>query len=103
MSFFFSLSHTHSLTHLLGQFTVLIDVSHLLAAEVRGGLRTGAAEHRHLGVAPVVVAVAGGGLTLVHGVVLGRPLQRREALDVPEENPTETMNEPEQKHLSCCD
>lgn len=77
-------------------------MSHLLAAEVCGGLRT-AAEHRNLGVAAVVVAVGSGGLTLVHGVVLRRPLQRRKALDVPGENPTETMNEPEQKHLRCCE
>lgn len=72
---------------------MLIDVSYLFAAEVRGGLRTGAAEHRNLGVAAVVVAVAGGGLTLVHGVVLGGPLQRREALDVPGENPTHRNHE----------
>lgn len=91
------LSHTHTLTHLLSQFTVLIDVSRLLAAEVRGGLSTGAAEDWNLGIAAVVVAVAGGGLALVHGVVLGGPLQRREALDVPGENPTETTNEPEEK------
>lgn len=76
-------------THLLCQFTVLIDVSHLVTAEVCGGLRAGAAEHGDLGVAAVVVAVAGGGLTLVHGVVLGGPLQRREALDASRENPTE--------------
>ena len=82
---------------------MLIDVSHLFAAEVCGGLGTGAAEHRNLGVAAVVVAVSGGGLALVHGVVLGRPLQRREALDVSGENPRETVNEPEQKHLSCCE
>lgn len=94
---------THIHTHLLCQFTVLIDVSHLVTAEVCGGLRAGAAEHGNLGVAAVVVAVAGGGLALVHGVVLGRPLQRREALDVSRGNPTEPWmsQNMKQKHLSC--
>lgn len=71
--------------NLLSEFTVFIDVPYLLTAEVSGGLSTGAAVHRDLGVAAVVVAVACGGLALVHGVVLGRPLQRREALYSPAE------------------
>lgn len=58
---------------------------HLLAAEVSGGLGAGAAVHGDVGVATVVVTVAGGGLTLIHGVILGRPLQRREALGMPAE------------------
>lgn len=62
------------MTHLLGQFAVLVDVSDLLATEVGGGLGAGAAVDGSLGVAAVVVAVAGRGLALVHGVVLGRPL-----------------------------
>lgn len=72
-------------TNLLRQFAVLVDVSHLLAAEVGGGLGAGAAVHGHVGVAAVVVAVARGGLALVHGVVLGGPLQGRQALGVPGE------------------
>lgn len=69
--------------HLFGQFTVLIDVSYLLAAEVSRGLGTGAAVDRRLRVAAVVVAVAGGRLALIHRVVLGRPLKRRETLSSP--------------------
>lgn len=72
-------------TNLLRQFAVLVDVSHLLAAEVGGGLGAGAAVHGHVGVAAVVVAVARGGLALVHGVVLGGPLQGGQALAVPGE------------------
>lgn len=71
------------LTNLLRQFAVLVDVSHLLAAEVGGGLGAGAAVDGDVGVAAVVVAVARGGLALVHGVVLGGPLQGRQALGVP--------------------
>ena len=70
-------------THLFGEFAVLVNVSDLLAAEVGGGLCAGAAVDGRLGVAAVVVAVAGGRLALVHGVVLGRPLQRRVALGAP--------------------
>ena len=61
-------------THLLGQFTVLVNVSYLLAAKVSGGFSTGTAVDRSLRIAAVVVAVACGGLALIHGVVLGRPL-----------------------------
>lgn len=65
-------------THLLGEFTVFIDVSYLLAAEVSGGLCAGTAVDRSFGVATVVVAIACGGLALIHGIVLGCPLQRWE-------------------------
>lgn len=75
-------------TNLLRQFAVLINVSHLLAAEVGGGLGAGAAVDGDVGVAAVVVAVARGGLALVHGVVLGGPLQGRQALAVPVERRT---------------
>ncbi len=87
------LSSPHTHTHLLGQFTVLIDVSNLLAAEVSGGLRTGTAVHWSFRIAAVVVAVACGGLTLIHGVVLGRPLQRWETLCSPAEQHTHTHTE----------
>lgn len=76
--------------HLLRQFTVLIDVSYLLAAEVSGGLCAGAAVNRSFRIASVVVAVARCGLALIHGVVLGRPLQRREALCSPAEKRANT-------------
>lgn len=75
-------------TNLLRQFAVLVDVPHLLAAEVGGSLGAGAAVHGNVGVAAVVVAVARGGLALVHGVVLGGPLQGRQALGVPGERRT---------------
>lgn len=75
--------HTHTSTHLFCQFAVLVDVSHFLAAEVGGCLGTSTAVHREFRIAAVVVTVARGGLTLVHGVILGRPLQRREALCMP--------------------
>lgn len=61
-------------TYLLGQFAVLINVSYLLAAKVSGGFSAGTAVHRNLGIAAVVVAVACGGLTLIHWVVLSCPL-----------------------------
>lgn len=77
-------------THLLCQFAILVDVTHLLAAEVGGGLSTGAAVHRNFRVAAVVVTVARGGLALVHGVVLGGPLQRWQALRMPAEHHTDT-------------
>lgn len=67
-------------THLLGQFAVLVDVSYLVAAEVGGGLGAGAAVGGRLRVAAVVVAVARGGLALVHGVVFGGPLHRWKTL-----------------------
>lgn len=63
-----------SLTNLPSQFAVLIDVSYLLAAEVSGGLSAGTAVHGSFRVAAVVVTVACGRFTLIHGVVLGRPL-----------------------------
>lgn len=76
-------------SHLLGQFTVLVDVSYLLAAEVGGGLGAGAAVHGGFWVAAVVVAVAGCGLAFVHWVVFSRPLQGREALCSPEKTTKE--------------
>lgn len=63
-----------TLTHLLGQFTVLIDVSYLLAAKVSGGFSAGTAVDGSLRIAAIVVAVACGSLTLIHGIILGRPL-----------------------------
>lgn len=69
-------------------------MSHLLAAEVGGGLGAGAgaAVDGDVGVAAVVVAVARGGLALVHGVVLGGPLQGRQALGVPGERRTNSVS-----------